>query len=624
MMMKRKKSMLMTVLMMAVLLCACNQAKRMVEFPLAGTANTTSIVIERVERTDTATLLTVRGFNYPGYWIRISPDTRIVAEGKEYRLKGSKDIIIGERLSMPEDGDSCFTLISEPLPMSCQSFDYIEGVAEGDWRLYDIDLTGKTGEEYPTSLPRELKKTPDTDGLPTPQYAYSMGETTINVHLMGYRKGCYEDMLFAVNTTFEGQQQVAVKIDTLTGEGTAKFIQYGTCELFPIVNNNGYGEFLTAPGETVNLYINLAYLNRTARFKYREVSDGKVMPPSIKGCWTKGSVYDALNNLPSVDWFYCIPDSINPTSGIRYDMTADELYTHLTDRYQVLCKYIDEQEVPDWSKEIYKASRLNNLFYCLSVDCRGFEMRDKKLPADYRRDPILPKHFDQLFARTDLDNPWLLLDKSGFLMEAAMKMTPEKRNETLSQWIAALEAVQKAYRGELPDSVLNSMRSWKNPFYANMCADIQKRTLEAIEKSAKDIENIEDIAPEALFQTIIAPHKGKVVLVDFWNTWCGPCRNAIKAIEPYKSNQLASDNLVWIYIANETSPINTYAEMIPGIKGLHYRVNDAQWRYLTDKMFDIDGIPSYVLVDKDGNYNLRNDFRNHSKMVSTLKEMIKD
>ena len=59
--------------------------------------------------------------------------------------------------------------------------------------------------------------------------------------------------------------------------------------------------------------------------------------------------------------------------------------------------------------------------------------------------------------------------------------------------------------------------------------------------------------------------------------------------------------------------------MIPYIKGLHYRLNDAQWRQLTSKDFDIDGIPSYVLVKKDGTYALRNDFRDHALLVSTLK-----
>ena len=61
--------------------------------------------------------------------------------------------------------------------------------------------------------------------------------------------------------------------------------------------------------------------------------------------------------------------------------------------------------------------------------------------------------------------------------------------------------------------------------------------------------------------------------------------------------------------------------MIPDIKGLHYRLNDGQWRYLCDK-FNIDGIPSYVLVDREGRYGLRNDFRDHGKMVSTLKGML--
>jgi hypothetical protein len=59
--------------------------------------------------------------------------------------------------------------------------------------------------------------------------------------------------------------------------------------------------------------------------------------------------------------------------------------------------------------------------------------------------------------------------------------------------------------------------------------------------------------------------------------------------------------------------------MIADIKGEHYRVDEKQWRYLGNK-FNIDGIPSYVLVDKNGNYMLRNDFRNHETMKKTLLE----
>jgi hypothetical protein len=37
-------------------------------------------------------------------------------------------------------------------------------------------------------------------------------------------------------------------------------------------------------------------------------------------------------------------------------------------------------------------------------------------------------------------------------------------------------------------------------------------------------------------------------------------------------------------------------------------------------MFDIDGIPSYVLVNRDGSYSLRNDLHDINKMVTVLKE----
>lgn len=102
-----------------------------------------------------------------------------------------------------------------------------------------------------------------------------------------------------------------------------------------------------------------------------------------------------------------------------------------------------------------------------------------------------------------------------------------------------------------------------------------------------------------LFETIINKYKGKVVYVDFWATWCGPCRSENERIKPLKE-ELAGRDIVFVYITNQTSPKETYANMIPTIPGEHYRVTSDEWSYLTGK-FNISGIPHTVLVDRNGN-----------------------
>jgi thiol-disulfide isomerase/thioredoxin len=103
---------------------------------------------------------------------------------------------------------------------------------------------------------------------------------------------------------------------------------------------------------------------------------------------------------------------------------------------------------------------------------------------------------------------------------------------------------------------------------------------------------------EKYFDGLIKKYRGKVVYVDFWATWCAPCKDGIARIKPLKE-ELAKEDVVFVYITNPTSPEKDYQKAIPDIKGEHFKVSADDWNLLTSK-FNIYGIPHYALVDKTG------------------------
>ena len=104
------------------------------------------------------------------------------------------------------------------------------------------------------------------------------------------------------------------------------------------------------------------------------------------------------------------------------------------------------------------------------------------------------------------------------------------------------------------------------------------------------------------FKQIIAPHKGKYILVDFWGIYCSPCIQGIKQMKEKREELKDSEDIVFLFITGESdSPKDRYDKLVEE-QGLVYthRLSTDDFNRLRE-LFKFNGIPHYETIGRSGN-----------------------
>lgn len=171
----------------------------------------------------------------------------------------------------------------------------------------------------------------------------------------------------------------------------------------------------------------------------------------------------------------------------------------------------------------------------------------------------------------------------------------------ISNQVGAFFFAMSSYNLELDQ--LNGLMAELKPEYKSMerftklAERLERMNATAVGKLFTDVKSLTPEGKEIALSDYVG--KGKVVLIDFWASWCGPCiqemPNVKKAYEQYKDKGF---EIVGISLDDNA---DAWKESIKELGITWPQMSDLKaWDSEAAKLYGVSGIPHTILLDKEG------------------------
>lgn len=241
---------------------------------------------------------------------------------------------------------------------------------------------------------------------------------------------------------------------------------------------------------------------------------------------------------------------------------------------------------------------------------------------------VINLHNDNLISKDDTEKHWETLEEVRKMESVAtvrdnyfrlkriyriIEDTKEVLNNSYFQDLYISEGIYSAQNHYMipfnDEEAAKIMANIESPYLRNRLKTLndyyivnQNKNI-SYEASLISNENLREAKDaDILFEKIMQSHKGKVVYVDFWGTWCGPCMGEMPHVKKIKKH-FKDKEVVFLYFANRTPKTSWENALknfeLTGPQSFHYNLPSDQQQML-ERKFGINSFPTYMIFNKEG------------------------